>query len=73
MQIKNSPQDFLSGNQAKFDCETIKKPYTSHDCKVLNLATGLICHISGINHHRNVNKESKHMLFGGEEFDFDSY
>ena len=23
-----------------------------------------ICHISGLNHHRNVNKESKHMFLG---------
>ena len=42
----NFPQSFHSGNQAKYflqthECMKPSKTYTSHDNKVLNLATGL--------------------------------
>ena len=37
-------------------------------CKMTSNFT--ICHISGLNHHRNVNKEFKHKIFRGEELDF---
>ena len=48
MQIKNPSQGFLSDNQAKFVIHIYvterpsKKQYTSHDRKVLNLATRLL-------------------------------